>query len=172
MKRSAYAAPWGRRVWWITLGMVAFASTAAVALPLLAGRPGNRAALLLPAAAPFLIVAGTSLFAIRRYEVSDDTLIVVRSFWVNQLPLAGLESLAADPKACKGAWKTMGNDGLFAMHGRFRSRRLGSFQAFVTNPENGVILRWSNRTVVVSPEHPARFVVDIERRLRRLKEGR
>lgn len=88
-----------------------------------------------------------------------------RSFWSNRIPLAAIQSAGLDARACEGAMKTLGNDGLFAMHGRFRSKRLGKFQAYVTDPRNSVVLRLPGDIVVVSPENPRQFLRELNRRL-------
>lgn len=164
---QAYAAPWGSRVWLITLGLIAVAAVALVVLPWVVESQQDRAAAWI---APCLIgtmIAITSLWSIRHYEVTDHELRVQRLLWQNRIELADVESVEADARACEGAWKTMGNDGLFAMHGRFRSKRLGKFQAYVTDPRRAVVLRLANDTVVLSPCDPDRFVTDVRHRLRR-----
>ena len=50
-----------------------------------------------------------------------------------------------------------GNDGLGAIAGRFRSRELGTFTAYVSNKDNAVVLRWPDRVLVVSPERDYEF---------------
>lgn len=95
---------------------------------------------------------------IRDYRIADDLLHVVRPFYTARIPLAGLVSVVADRDAMAGAWKTVGNDGLGAIAGRFRSRKLGRFRAYVTDPEYGVVLRWPAQCLVVSPEKPGLMV--------------
>jgi hypothetical protein len=174
MTTKHYAAPWGRRIWLIT-GLVSLLGLVmALTLPLIlpVRDSGERWLVWLSSALVLSIVGGTSLWMIRRFELTDDTLIIRRSFWTNRIPLAAIESVEVDGRACERAWKTIGNDGLFAMHGRFRSKRLGKFQAYVTDPANAVVLKVPGDTIVVSPESPHQFVKELNRRRERLKEPR
>lgn len=174
MPAKHYPAPWGRRVWLITVAVSLLGLTIALAMPLSlpVKDSGERWLVWLSSALVLLIVGGTSLWMIRRFELTDDTLVIRRSFWTNQIPLAMIEYAEMDNRACEGAWKTIGNDGLFAMHGRFRSKRLGKFQAYVTNPVNAVVLKVPGDTIVISPENPRQFVNELNRRLAHLKESR
>jgi hypothetical protein len=144
----------------------------AMVLPVLLEKEKSPVGTWITVAIPLAILSGTVLFVVRGFEVADEAVVVRRSLWRNRIPLTGLESIVADPSACKGAWKICGNDGLFAMHGWFWSRRLGRFRAFVTDPENSVVLRFAGRTVVVSPENPRDFVSEVNRRLRRREDRR
>jgi hypothetical protein len=169
-----YSAPWGRRVRLITGLLACFLLGLAATLPLVlpADRPVDAWVRWLVPLVLLAILGGTALWSIRGYTLTDDALLVRRSFWVNRIPLARIETIGIDPRACEGAWKTVGNDGLFAMHGRFRSRRLGKFQAYVTDPANAVVLRVPGDTIVISPEHPRQFVNELHRRLECRKERR
>ena len=170
MTKKVYSAPWGRRVWLFTGSLLLVGIVLALVLPFLFRKEGEPWIVsFIPTIMMFLIFGGTSLFLIRGYEVMDDKILVRRSFWTDSIDLMGLTSIEADSQSCKGAFKTIGNDGLFAMHGRFRSKKLGNFRAFVTNPQNGVILRFEDRTIVVSPDRPKSFVHEVTRRLRKLE---
>jgi hypothetical protein len=58
----------------------------------------------------------------------------------------------------------VGNDGLGAISGRFRSKRLGWFRAYVTDGERAVVLRWPDRCVVISPDQPSWFIETVRKR--------
>lgn len=172
MTVKLYGAPWGRTIWLITGSMLLLGVGAGIAVPLLIQArilKDPRTLWLLPVAI-FAVISATSLWMIRGFELADDTLIVRRVLWHNRIPLADIASADIDPMACKGAWKICGNDGLFAMHGRFRSRRLGTFQAFVTDPANSIVCRLATDTLVISPDNPRLFLNELSRRLARLKE--
>ncbi|HAV61146.1 MAG TPA: hypothetical protein DCY13_02135 [Verrucomicrobiales bacterium] len=170
MSAKAFDVTWGRRIWLIT-GLVMLLASAVTITITTAASPDEAVWIrwILPWVVPG-IPATTALWMIRRYELDDHELRVHRPFWVNRIPLSDIASAEVDPRACRGAWKTLGNDGLFAMHGRFRSRRLGKFQAYVTNPEQAVILRVTNDTIVISPAEPRKFLNELNRRLDRLKD--
>lgn len=172
MTAKQYQAPWGRRIWLITAIVTLLGVVATTVLPLVAPlkRPEDRWALLIAPVVVCAIIGGSALWMIRRFELTDEAILVRRVLWTNAIPLAQIESAEVAPRACEGAWKTAGNDGLFAMHGRFRSKRLGKFQAYVTDPANSVVLKLPGDIVVISPENPRHFVNDLNRRLERLKE--
>ncbi len=50
-----------------------------------------------------------------------------------------------------------GNGGLFSFTGLCRNQALGSYRAFVTDETRTVVLRFPNRTAVVSPADPGKF---------------
>ena len=164
MKTEFPAAPWGIRVrliTWLLIGLLLF--VAPVISFFLPGMPPWVIGLLF--VMMLAIVGITLLFVVRGFRLAGNTLLIRRSFWDTSIPLAGLQSAEVDSRACVGAWKTMGNDGLFAMHGWFWSKRLGKFRAFVTDPASSVVLRFADRVVVVSPDRPRRLVETLEPRL-------
>jgi len=112
---------------------------------------------------PLLVLAGTAPFTIRGYEVGTDSLVVRRLFWDTILPLAGLVSAEADPRAMKGSLRTAGNGGLFSFTGYYSNRALGDYRALVTDPARAVVLRFPTETLVVSPEDPQAFVAALGR---------
>lgn len=172
MTSKSYSAPWGRKIWLITGATSLIGIGSAVVLPFVIPirHPDDRWAIWIAPIIVMLIVVGTSFWRIRRFELTDNQLLVHRVLWSNPIELAQIKSAEFDPVACKGAWKTMGNDGLFAMHGRFHSKHLGKFQAYVTDPVNSVVLKLPTDTVVVSPENPRSFVRELNHRIERLKK--
>jgi hypothetical protein len=107
---------------------------------------------------PLMLVAGTACFMIRGYSVTDGALIIHRLGWNFRMELAALLEVKADPAALKGSIRLAGNGGLFAFCGWFRNARLGVFRAFCTDTAHAVILRFPDRTVVVTPDQPEKFV--------------
>jgi hypothetical protein len=163
-----FAAPIGVRVRMVTV--LVFAITAAMAfLPVWlhdfdARASGFNGAWLAPAIALPIILVILVLAIIREYRVTGDQLEVVRLGRVNRFPLAGLADVTANPAAMHRAWKLWGNDGLGAITGRFRSKQLGNFEALLTNPPQAVVLRWPDRTLVVSPDRTPYFVETVRER--------
>jgi hypothetical protein len=104
-----------------------------------------------------LILGITALFSIRSFDIMQDGILVQRLFWANRLGYEDLRSVRVDKDAMKGSIRVMGNGGLFSFSGRYRSRKLGVFTVYATDMKLSVILRYSDRTVVVTPESPEEF---------------
>jgi hypothetical protein len=102
-----------------------------------------------------------ALFTVRGYTITDDELLVHRLLWSTRVPLSGLQSAAFEPDAMRGSIRTFGNGGLFSITGRFRSKSLAAYRAFVTDQQRTVVLRFAERTVVVSPAAPEEFVREL-----------
>lgn len=174
MKPVPFDAPWGTRVRLITLGVLAFAVVMTV-VALISMMPADGRATHLRWLLPLNVVVvfgGAALFAVRGYDVGDEFLEIRRSLWRTRIPLVGLESAELDPEALVGARKGAGSDGYFGVYGGFTSPRLGRFRVFVTDLEKMVVLRWPDRTVVVSPDRPGKFIREIESRRQDREGGR
>ena len=101
------------------------------------------------------------LFSVRGYTLQSGTLLVKRLVWSTEVPLRGLRSADADPTLLAGSWRTFGNGGFFSFSGWFYSKTLGKYRAFVTNHDDTVVLRFSDRTVVVSPSPADEFAEQV-----------
>jgi hypothetical protein len=108
-----------------------------------------------------LILPVAALFIVRSYAIEPNVLAIRRLLWTTRLPLAGLQSAEVSPNVMRGSLRLFGNGGMFSITGLFRNRALGNYRAFVTDLTKTVVLRFPNRTVVISPENPERFVADI-----------
>lgn len=150
-----FDAPWGTALR-LTSGA---ATLILLAIPFFLLLEGGRPLLEMAAAAalPIVVLGVTLLYTVRGYSLQGDTLQIRRLLWSTRLDLSGLRSVTVDPEAMKGAVRVFGNGGLFSFTGRFRSRRLGSFRAFVTDMSVGVVLVTERDTVVISPGSPERF---------------
>jgi len=113
---------------------------------------------------PVLVLVVAAIFSVRGYVITADELLIRRLLWSTRLRRAELESATADREALRGSIRLFGNGGLYSFTGLFRSRALGRYHAYVTDPARTVILRFKNRTIVVSPENPEAFVRDITAR--------
>jgi hypothetical protein len=121
-------------------------------------QPGPvRAAMLLP----LVLLFGAAPFTIRGYTITPEAILVHRLLWDTKLPRVGLDSAQVEPDALRGSIRTFGNGGAFSFTGFYYNKRLGSYRAFVTDPRQAVVLRYANRTVVLSPEAPEDFVRDL-----------
>ena len=152
-----FAAPWGREVRVVTI----------LTLATLLGLAGYFA-LLHPfrlfvvdwvvLGAVFLTVGGMGLLAVRGYSIVDRSVLIRRLFWDTAVSLGTVQSAVADPAAMKRSLRIAGNGGLFALTGWFRNRQLGFYRAFVTDRRRCVVIRGTERTVVLSPDDPQAFV--------------
>ena len=164
-----FAAPVGRRVRLATcscfalLGVVGVADVALV-LWLHRMPRGVWAIGLAPLIIAVILIPVTMLAQIRAYRLTRDELVVARRNRENRFPFAGLRSVDVDREAMAWSMKVIGNDGLGAITGRFRNRRLGAYQALVTDRERAVVLRWPDRCIVISPDRPDEFATEVRRR--------
>lgn len=152
-------APMGRRVILtmaaaLTVLLVGFCINLYAALGKFEHAP--RGARMLQALVPLLPIAiFVASFLGERSRVSqfriEENVLVLRK---KRFPLLGLTSAERDREVLKGARRRWGNSGVGAIRGSFRSKRLGDFEAFLTDPENAVVLKWPGRVVAVSPADP------------------
>jgi Bacterial PH domain len=156
-----YPAPWSK----LLTGMSLFATVLCLGASFIVWRnAGTKASgdmapwvALLPIAIVFIAL----LFTVRGYAITADEILIERLLWRTRLERARLQSATVDPGALTGAIRLFGNGGLYSFTGLFRSRRLGRFRAFVTDPGRAVVLRFPNRVVVVSPSDPEAFARDV-----------
>lgn len=149
--RTTFVAPWGRAITLISLGI----SALLVAVAWLAAMQEEATWV---AVLPIAILLGAAAFAILGYRVEADAVIIRRPGWTTRLPLSGLVEVEAMPGAMKRSLRTFGNGGLFGFSGRYRNRRLGAYRAWVTDRRRMVVLRFLERTIVLSPDDPQAFV--------------
>ncbi len=164
MKQSIhFSAPWGP---WLT-GLTLFSTVILVGVPLfsilnhLADTAWTTFILVI---LPLVIYVGALLFIIRGYALTDSSLLVQRLFWNNSIDLSQVRSVEINPQAMSKSIRTFGNGGLFSFSGRFRNKQLGPYRAFATKPKNSVVLKLSDRTIVVSPDQPQRFMQELKTR--------
>lgn len=151
---------------WLSFAIVGAAVLLDIALALGLRVPAKSTwAMALAPLVGLVIVGPVFLYSqIRGYRLIEHELLVVRRGRVNRFLLEGLQSVAVDPEAMKFSLKIFGNDGLGAITGRYRNVRLGGYRALVTDRDRAVVLRWSDRCLVVSPEHPVEFAAAVRAR--------
>jgi hypothetical protein len=150
---KVFAAPWGSALRWSSFGLVALAAVILWGLVHFGALAQSVAPWVLP-----LFLLGCLPFIVRSYEITGAELLIRRLLWTPRLPLAGLKSAEAVPRAMSGSLRICGNGGGFSFTGWFRNQPLGYYRAFVTDLNRTVVLRFEKRTVVVSPAEPADFV--------------
>ena len=97
------------------------------------------------------------VFSIRGYSVTPEAILVHRLFWSTRVPLAGLQSAEFKPGVMSGSIR-FGNGGFYSITGIYWNKLLGRYRAFVTDLRHTVVLRFTGRTVVVSPAGAEEFV--------------
>ncbi len=107
------------------------------------------------------LVAGCALTSIRGYTITPEAILIHRPLWDTRLPLAGLQSARRESQSM---WRgiRIGNGGFFSCTGWRWSPGLGVYRVFATNGSDRVVLRYSNRIVVVTPSAPDDFVRELE----------
>ena len=166
--RDFAPAPLGGRVrllTWLSVGIFVVIEVVIVVLLLPERRPPPWPMWPVLLGAPAIVFVIWYGALVRRYRLLGDEIVVERAWLTARLPLAGLTTVESDREALRGAWKIMGNDGLGAYAGRFRSRKLGKFRAYVSDPDCAVVLRWPDRCLVVSPAQPSEFIDAVRARL-------
>jgi hypothetical protein len=149
---KTYKAPWSTSL--IVTSFVATLLCVGVTILLFSN---GRSALTWTGIGPIALICCAALFMVRGYTVTSDAILVHRLFWATRLPLVNLESATFDPKAMRRSIRTFGNGGLFSFTGFYANKTLGRYRAFVTDPNRAVVLRFSKRTIVVSPSPPDDF---------------
>lgn len=105
-----------------------------------------------------LVILAAGIVGIRGYRLTTDELQVRHFGWSQRWRLRDLRDVNVRPGVLTESMRTIGIGGFFGYIGRFRSSILGDYQAYVTDSSRSVVLRFSDSTVVVSPEDPAAFV--------------
>ena len=110
---------------------------------------------------------------IREYRLEDGQLIIEQGGWSNRLPLAELRGFRADPEAMRGTMQVCGNGGEYAVYAFYWNKALGSFRAYASDLSRAVVLRFSHRTIVISPDAPEDFLRALEQltKLNRIVES-
>jgi len=125
---------------------------------ILSGRASTLTTLILYSLIPLLTLFISLLFTVRGYSISENTFRVRRLLWYTDVDISMLQSVEYNPKAMTGSLRTFGNGGLFSFSGSYKSGKLGSFKAYVTDFKKCVIIIAAGQTLVVSPENPELFV--------------
>lgn len=149
-----YNAPWGRSLKIMT-GLSAVILVGIPVIGIFTGPHGSLLWILGMIVMPLSMLFIASLL----YMLTTDTLLIRHLIWNSRIPLSGLKSAEVDTEAMSKSIRTFGNGGLFCFAGIFNNNRLGSYRAFATDPKRAVVLRFSDRTVVVTPDQPDDFVM-------------
>ena len=163
-----FSAPWSTSVKWITGITVTFLAILVIFGISQVKEIGSGSSILLAlltVVLPALVLVLSACWMIRGFVLSGDSLLIQRLGWQSRLDLTELVSAEADPEAMDKSLRTWGNGGLFCFCGRFRNTKLGAYRAYATDPKRSVVLKFQDRTVVVSPDRPDDFVANISERI-------
>jgi hypothetical protein len=172
MKETSFKAPWGAPLAVMTAlcGIVCLFLAMLGAMICLGNAATTRAlgiSMIPPYAGQLLIGASLLAFAagaalmVRGYILTENSLRIKRLGWETRLDLARLQSATADADAFRGSLRLFGNGGFFSFTGWYRNRKLGVFRAYATHAAKAVVLRLADKTVVVTPDDPQKFVAEI-----------
>jgi PH (Pleckstrin Homology) domain-containing protein len=157
------SAPMGRRVVLTLCGVLGvlflvFVVSAYVALVKVQHAPASaRIFQVLAPLFPIAVFAASFLWersGASQFSIEDNVLVLRKK----RYPLQGLVAAERDPQVMRNARRRFGSSGAGSICGKFRSKRLGNFEAFLTDPENAVVLRWPDRVLAVSPADPEFFI--------------
>ncbi|RKX32747.1 MAG: hypothetical protein DRP71_11615 [Verrucomicrobia bacterium] len=151
----------------IITGFVAGILIAVAASAIASQRDMNQTARATLIVLPFAALGVGLLFRVRGYDLEDDHIRVRRIAFPVRLPIAALKSVEKAPELMNRSVRTFGNGGLFGFYGRFWKPGLGKFTAYVTNPENTVVLKSDDRMIALSPDQPRAFVQALREKLGR-----
>jgi hypothetical protein len=163
--RIRFEAPWSRGLkvsTGIVVVLIAGVTIGSMVSFTLSSKPPPAWTGILVAVVGPLILALAALLAVRGYELKHDALYIQRLLWWTRIPLRGLREAAADGEAMRSSVRLFGCSGFLCQAGWFYNRKLGRFRACATDPRRAVVLRFRDRTWVVTPDDPAQFVARIK----------
>jgi len=114
---------------------------------------------------PFAALGIGLFFRVWSYDVHADHIRIRRIAFPVNLPIASLKRAEQTPELMRRSVRTFGNGGLFGFYGRFWKPGYGKFRAYITNPENTVLLQCDDKMVALSPDRPQDFVLLLRERM-------
>jgi hypothetical protein len=168
MNETRFNAPWSAALVVMTVFSGAFclcmAGVGAVAsFGKIPSIPSWAGWLMIPCPAALFVIC--AMFMVRGFVIAENSLFVKRLGWQNEFDLTRLVSATVDPNAVSGSIRIFGNGGFFSFTGLYRNSTLGMYRAYATDTKNAVVLRFTDRTIVVTPHDPQKFVAEIMRPL-------
>ncbi len=108
----------------------------------------------------FLIYFGTFLFRPINYILTNDELIIHRTFKdiiIDRNKISSVEIL--DKEKLKGTIRTFGVGGLFGYWGSFANAKIGPMTWYATRRNNSVLIKTiNNNKIVLTPNEPEKFI--------------
>ncbi|MGJ8634523.1 MAG: PH domain-containing protein [Luteolibacter sp.] len=159
---KTYTAPWGKSLKWIS-GICIATIVFAALFSLFPNRSVQIGSLLISGSL-LLTLIPCSFFTIRSYRITQTAIHIQRLCFISSIGLENLKSAEFIPSAMKGSLRTFGNGGLFSWTGKYWNKDLGSYRAFVTDLNKTVVLRFTDKIIVISPESPEDFIKKLQAR--------
>ncbi|MES1023360.1 PH domain-containing protein [Gloeocapsa sp. BRSZ] len=153
---EVFKAPWAISLIAITV-VVSTILVGIILIGLLTGPRSDIAWIVAMVIIPLAILLISVFFSIRGYAIADNTLYIQRLGWNTKVDLKNLITADVNPQAMRNSIRKWGNGGLFSFSGKYYNRKLGNYEAYATDLTKAVILKFRDRTIVVTPEHPERF---------------
>jgi len=154
-----FSAPWSVSSKFITLLLSLVCLSVPIFIYVLSknGTPFSPAVELLAVLGPFFVV-GSGLFSVLGYSISERKLIIHRPFWKTSFKLDGLEEATLRGEDFRVGVRLFGSGGFWGWTGWFWNREFGRYRFLGTRLEKVVVLRWKERTLVISPEDGAGLI--------------
>ena len=168
MNEQHFRAPWSAALWVVSLSASAILVAVGLVVILNSEPPAGFKAFL--GGIILLTLAANALFTVRGYALGHEALYVKRLLWWTGIRLSGLQSVVVGRDACRRSIRLFGNCGLFAFAGLYRNKKLGRYRLCGTDLKRAVVLKFPDRTWVVTPEPPEEFAHEV-RRIARLTSG-
>jgi hypothetical protein len=109
--------------------------------------------------APLLVWLACLLLSVRGYTITDDSILIHRLVWNTRLPLEEVTEINFDPEIYYRSFRYFSTDGIFGVSGvHYAQNEGGAFHAFLTDTTKTVLLKFSSRSILVSPPDPQEFV--------------
>ncbi len=164
---SVFAAPWDQKITIITVlvSLLILTSSAIVIWMVLDGvrSAAIRALMLFGATVALAALAGAVLLAPRRYTIQDDRVVIERAVCPVEIPIASIRAVEPlSPGSLSGSLRVLGSGGLFGYFGRFCNQALGDYRMYATRGDGYVLVR-ADRSYVLTPEAPDRFIEALNR---------
>lgn len=159
---TRFSAPWSSTVSVLTLVVIALLLTTSAVSCYAMPDKAPLTARLLAIVTPIAVLAFTLPFMVRGYVLTERELLIERLGWKNRIALGEIASTEIDPKAMRGSIRLCGCGGLFGFFGWFRNSKLGVYRAYCTDLKRCVVVKLTHRTIVVTPDDPAKFTAELD----------
>lgn len=167
---KSFSVSWDRGMWILNLCIFIF-NAGLVVMFLVIASHGSQEKVAMTAAAMLVIVITLlpGLWAPIKYIVTDNEIIVKRICPNVKIPFAEVSAMNRMPysQVFKRAIRTLGNGGLFAIYGNFKSPSMGKFRAYMTRRDKLVVISTNDKPIVLTPDAPQDFINAVNQALKK-----